>query len=129
MQTAIDEIGLDWQAAVRNGDTSTSVRRKQERNMPDILLTTPETMHLLFSQKKNSRWFKNIRCVVVDEWHELLSTKRGVLTELAIARLRSLSPNIRIWGVSATIGNLEEAKNVLVPYLSLIHISEPTRRS
>jgi ATP-dependent Lhr-like helicase len=116
MQTAIDEIGLDWQAAVRNGDTSTAVRRKQERNMPDILLTTPETMHLLFSQKKNSRWFQNIRCVVVDEWHELLSTKRGVLTELAIARLRSLAPKIRIWGVSATIGNLEEAKNVLIPY-------------
>jgi ATP-dependent Lhr-like helicase len=116
MQSAIDEIGLDWQAAVRNGDTSTAVRRKQERNMPDILLTTPETMHLLFSQKKNSRWFKHIRCVVVDEWHELLSTKRGVLTELAIARLRSLSPTIRIWGVSATIGNLEEAKNVLIPF-------------
>ncbi|MGY5352519.1 ligase-associated DNA damage response DEXH box helicase [Wenyingzhuangia sp. IMCC45533] len=115
MQTAIDEIGLDWEAAVRNGDTSQSDRRKQERNMPDILLTTPETMHLLFSQKNNSRWFKNINCVVIDEWHELLATKRGVLTELALARLRSLSKDIRVWGISATIGNLEEAKQVLVP--------------
>ncbi|AUC14909.1 DNA ligase-associated DEXH box helicase [Tenacibaculum sp. SZ-18] len=116
MQTAIDEIGLDWVASVRNGDTPQNVRRQQERKMPDILLTTPETMHLLFTQKNNSRWFKNIQCVVVDEWHELLSTKRGVLTELAVARIRSLSKKVRIWGISATIGNLEEAKEVLIPY-------------
>lgn len=116
MQTAIDEIGLDWQAAVRNGDTSTKVRRQQEHAMPDILLTTPETMHLLFSQKKNSRWFKNMRCVVVDEWHELLSTKRGVLTELAVVRLHAIAPKIKIWGVTATIGNLEQAKDVLIPF-------------
>ena len=116
MQSAIDEIGLDWQAAVRNGDTSTKIRRQQERNMPDILLTTPETMHLLFSQKKNSRWFKNLRCVVVDEWHELLATKRGVLTELAVVRLHEIAPKIRIWGVTATIGNLEQARDVLIPY-------------
>ncbi|WP_299674625.1 ligase-associated DNA damage response DEXH box helicase [uncultured Tenacibaculum sp.] len=115
MQIVIDEIGLDWVAAVRNGDTPQNIRRQQERKMPDVLLTTPETMHLLFTQKKNSRWFKNIRCVVIDEWHELLATKRGVLTELAIARIRSLTKNLRVWGISATIGNLEEAKTVLLP--------------
>ncbi|WP_299015895.1 ligase-associated DNA damage response DEXH box helicase [uncultured Polaribacter sp.] len=116
MATAVEEIGLDWEVAVRNGDTPTNIRRKQERLMPDVLLTTPETLHLLFSQKRNSRWFKNVNCIAVDEWHELLGSKRGVLTEIAIARIRNLSAKTRIWGISATIGNLEEAKNVLIPY-------------
>ncbi|WP_246277495.1 ligase-associated DNA damage response DEXH box helicase [Winogradskyella ursingii] len=119
MTEAVDEIGLDWSVQVRNGDTPTNVRRKQERLMPDVLLTTPETMHLLFSQKKNSRWFKNVRCVAIDEWHELLGNKRGVLTELAISQLRSYSPKLQIWGITATIGNLEEAKHVLLPYPNL----------
>ncbi len=116
MSAVVEEIGLDWEVAVRNGDTPTNVRRKQERLMPDVLLTTPETLHLLFSQKKNSRWLKNVACIAVDEWHELLGSKRGVLTELAIARIKKLSSKTRIWGISATIGNLEEAKNVLIPY-------------
>lgn len=116
MNDAVEEIGLDWAVEVRNGDTATKDRRRQERLMPDVLLTTPETLHLLFSQKKNSRWFKNVTCIAVDEWHELLGSKRGVLTEIAIARIRKLSPKLRIWGISATIGNLEEAKEVLIPY-------------
>lgn len=116
MNDALEEIGLDWAVEVRNGDTATKDRRRQERLMPDVLLTTPETLHLLFSQKKNARWFKNVTCIAVDEWHELLGSKRGVLTEIAIARIRNLSPKLRIWGISATIGNLEEAKEVLIPY-------------
>ncbi|MFS4481843.1 ligase-associated DNA damage response DEXH box helicase [Hyunsoonleella sp. 2307UL5-6] len=116
MKTVVDEIGLDWEVQVRNGDTPTSIRRKQERLMPDLLLTTPETMHLLFSQKKNSRWFKALQCVVVDEWHELLGNKRGVLTELVVSRLLTLSPNIKIWGITATIGNLKDALDVLIPF-------------
>ncbi|MBO3116819.1 ligase-associated DNA damage response DEXH box helicase [Winogradskyella sp. DF17] len=119
MTEAIDDIGLDWSVQVRNGDTPTATRRKQERLMPDVLLTTPETMHLLFSQKKNSRWFKNVKCVAIDEWHELLGNKRGVLTELAISQLRHYAPKLRIWGITATIGNLEEAKSVLLPYADL----------
>lgn len=116
MNDVVAEIGLDWAVEVRNGDTPTKDRRRQERLMPDVLLTTPETLHLLFSQKKNSRWFKNVNCIAVDEWHELLGSKRGVLTEIAIARIRNLLPKLRIWGISATIGNLEEAKDVLIPY-------------
>ncbi|GAL68826.1 ligase-associated DNA damage response DEXH box helicase [Jejuia pallidilutea] len=116
MKIAINDIGLDWEVQVRNGDTPTNIRRQQERLMPDVLLTTPETMHLLFSQKKNSRWFGSLQCVVVDEWHELLGNKRGVLTELVISRLVMLSPTIRIWGITATIGNLKEAMAVLIPY-------------
>lgn len=119
MNEAVEEIGLDWQIEVRNGDTPTKDRRRQERLMPDVLLTTPETLHLLFSQKKNSRWFKNVKCVAVDEWHELLGSKRGVLTELAIARIKSLTKQLQIWGISATIGNLQEAQEVLIPYKDL----------
>jgi len=119
MTEAVDAIGLDWSVQVRNGDTPTSIRRKQERLMPDVLLTTPETMHLMFSQKKNKRFFKGVKCVAIDEWHELLGNKRGVLTELAISQLRYYSPKLQIWGITATIGNLEEAKEVLLPYADL----------
>ncbi|MGJ8594094.1 MAG: ligase-associated DNA damage response DEXH box helicase [Aquaticitalea sp.] len=119
MNAAIEEIGLDWTIEVRNGDTSQKDRRRQERLMPDVLLTTPETIHILFSQKNNSRFFKNLKCVAVDEWHELLGSKRGVLTELALTRLISLTKDLKIWGITATIGNLEEAQNVLIPYQGL----------
>ncbi len=119
MTETVEDIGLDWSVQVRNGDTPTATRRKQERLMPDVLLTTPETMHLLFSQKKNSRWFKNVKCVAIDEWHELIGNKRGVLTELAISQLRYYSPKLQVWGITATIGNLEEAKSVLLPYPGL----------
>ncbi len=116
MTEAVEDIGLDWSVQVRNGDTPTAIRRKQERLMPDVLLTTPETMHVMFSQKKSSKFFKSVKCVAIDEWHELLGNKRGVLTELAISQLRQYSKKLQIWGITATIGNLEEAKNVLLPY-------------
>jgi ATP-dependent Lhr-like helicase len=119
MSIAVEEIGLDWEVAVRNGDTPTNVRRKQERLMPDVLIVTPETIHLLFSQKNNSRWFKHVNCIAVDEWHELLGNKRGILVELAMARLLKISVGIKIWGITATIGNLEEAGQVLIPYSDL----------
>jgi ATP-dependent Lhr-like helicase len=119
MTIAVEEIGLDWEVAVRNGDTPTNVRRKQERLMPDVLIVTPETIHLLFSQKNNSRWFKHVNCITVDEWHELLGNKRGILVELAMARLLKISVGIKIWGITATIGNLEEAGQVLIPYSDL----------
>ncbi|MEM6516694.1 MAG: ligase-associated DNA damage response DEXH box helicase [Bacteroidota bacterium] len=119
MGTAVEEIGLDWEVAVRNGDTPAKVRRQQERLMPDVLIVTPETLHLLFSQKKNSRWFNKIGCVAVDEWHELLGNKRGILVELVLARLHFLNQKLKIWGMTATIGNLEEAGQVLIPYQDL----------
>ena len=115
MKEAIDEIGLDWTVGVRNGDTPVSERTSQTKKMPDILLVTPESMHLLLAQKNNQRFFKNLRCVAVDEWHELLGGKRGVLTELALSRLVSYQKKLRIWGITATIGNLDEALEVLIP--------------
>ena len=116
MSEALEEIGLDWEVAVRNGDTSTKDRAKQTKKMPDILIITPESLHLLLAQKQHQKFFKSLQCIVVDEWHELLSSKRGVMTELAVSRIFSYQKKLRIWGITATIGNLEEAMNVLVPY-------------
>lgn len=116
MQEACDEIGLDWVVETRNGDTPQKIRQRQARQMPDILIVTPETLHLLFAMKNNTRFFKSLECVVVDEWHELLGNKRGVFTELALSRLNSLRPKLKIWGITATIGNIEEAREVLIPY-------------
>lgn len=114
MQRACEELKLPWEVAVRSGDTTQSERQKQMRHMPECLITTPESLHLLFAQKDHSRHLKKVRCLVVDEWHELLGTKRGVQMELAAARLRTICPQMRIWGISATIGNLEQAKDVLL---------------
>jgi ATP-dependent Lhr-like helicase len=114
MQQAIDEIGLDWTVAVRNGDTDLKTRQRQSRHMPDVLLVTPESLHLLLAQKVRQDIFKNLRCAVVDEWHELLSTKRGVLVELALGWLKFQYSGLCVWGITATIGNLDEAMEVLL---------------
>ncbi len=116
MQEAIDEIGLDWVVGVRNGDTDPKVRQQQVRNMPEILVVTPESLHLLLGQKNHARLFHHLHCVVVDEWHELLGSKRGVMTELGISQLRKYGEQLKIWGITATIGNLDEAMEVLIPY-------------
>ncbi|SMC45454.1 ligase-associated DNA damage response DEXH box helicase [Moheibacter sediminis] len=115
MQEAIDEIGLDWTVEVRNGDTEIKDKQRQTRQMPDVLLVTPESLHLLLAQKGRERFFKSLHCAAVDEWHELLGSKRGVMVELALAYLKSQHPKIKVWGITATIGNLEEAMNVLLP--------------
>ena len=115
MQEAVDEIGLDWTVEVRNGDTDAKQKQRQSKAMPDILLVTPESLHLLLAQKDNQRFFKNLKCIAVDEWHELLSSKRGVMVELALAVLKHRHPQIQIWGITATIGNLDQALDVLIP--------------
>lgn len=119
MTVALEQIGLDWEVGVRNGDTSIAERQKQKRKMPDVLIITPESLHLLFAQKDNTVLFRSLKCIAVDEWHELLGSKRGVLTELAISRLRFITPELRIWGISATIGNIDEALDVLIPYTGI----------
>jgi ATP-dependent Lhr-like helicase len=116
MQEAIDEIGLDWMVGVRNGDTDPKIRQQQVRNMPEILVATPESLHLLLGQKNHQRFFTNLQVIVIDEWHELLGSKRGVMIELGISQLRMYVPKIKIWGITATIGNLDEAMEVLIPY-------------
>jgi ATP-dependent Lhr-like helicase len=115
MQEAIDEIGLDWVVQVRNGDMELKARAQQLKNMPDILVVTPESLHLLLAQKHNDKFFKSLRCVVVDEWHELISNKRGVLVQLALAVFRYRYKKLRIWGISATMGAMDTAMEVLIP--------------
>lgn len=118
MQEAIDEIGLDWAVGVRNGDTDPKVRQQQVKNMPEILVATPESLQLLLAQKNHQRFFQSLQSIVIDEWHELLGSKRGVLVELGISQLIKYIPKIKIWGITATIGNLDEAMEVLIPYNS-----------
>ncbi|MGB3545525.1 MAG: DEAD/DEAH box helicase, partial [Saprospiraceae bacterium] len=113
-QTAADEMGLDFRVAIRTGDTSTSERRKQLDKGPELLITTPESLHMILANKAYPDFFSRLECVVADEWHELIGTKRGVLVELALSRLRGLRPELLTWGISATIGNLAEAVEVLL---------------
>ena len=93
----------------RTGDSSASVKKRQLQGLPDILITTPESLSVMLSYKGSSKLFAHLNAVVVDEWHELLSSKRGTQTELCLARLRYLRPELRTWALSASIANLEEA--------------------
>jgi len=110
----VRSLGLPWTIETRTGDTSPALRARQRRKLPTALITTPESVSLLLSREDAPELFGELRLVVVDEWHELLGTKRGVQTELALARLRALRPGVRIWGLSATIGNLDEAAEALL---------------
>lgn len=113
LQSACDDFGIPWRVEMRTGDTSAVKKQKQISDTPECLVTTPESIHVLFAQKNYSRLFKQIQLVVVDEWHELLGSKRGIQTELVLSRFRSLNPHVRTWGISATIGNLSQAMEVL----------------
>lgn len=114
IQSACDELDLDWKVSLRTGDTSASERQKMKISAPQVLITTPESLHLMLATKNYSDYFKNLTTVIVDEWHELLSSKRGVQTELALSRIRALIPELKVWGISATIGNLDQALYVLL---------------
>ncbi len=117
-QRAIEGLGLNWEVAVRSGDTNTSERARQKKKPPELLITTPESLHLLLATKGYPEFFKSLKVVVVDEWHELLGSKRGVQIELALSRLRGILPDLKVWGISATIGNMEDAVQVLLPMQS-----------
>jgi ATP-dependent Lhr-like helicase len=103
-----------WSVDVRTGDTGTSARARQERRLPSALVTTPESLTLLLSRADWRERFAQLTAIVVDEWHELMSSKRGVQVELALARLRSRGKDLRIWGLSATLANLDQALACLV---------------
>jgi ATP-dependent Lhr-like helicase len=136
MQEACDEIGLPWKIMTRTGDTPAAEKQALKKKLPEVLLTTPESLHLMMAQKEYPNLFKSLQVVVVDEWHELLGTKRGVQVELGLCKLKALSLKskveseeseaksdfrlsasdfrLKIWGISATIGNLQEASEVLL---------------
>ena len=114
LQRAADDLGLNWRVAIRSGDTSSAERQKLKRKPPEILITTPESLHLLLASKQYERYFKDLSTIVIDEWHELIGSKRGVQIELALSRLKGFLPKLRVWGISATIGNMDEALAVLL---------------
>jgi ATP-dependent Lhr-like helicase len=103
-----------WTLESRTGDTSTAVRNRQRKRLPTALITTPESLSLLLTRPDAQHQLRQLRCIICDEWHELMSTKRGVQVELALARLRRWKPELRVWGLSATLGNLDEAMSVLL---------------
>jgi len=111
---AAEDLDIPWEIAVRTGDTPASQKKKQQQSWPEFLITTPESLHLMLAQKKYYQIFKNLKAVVVDEWHELCGSKRGVQVELALSRLKGISAGLQIWGISATIGNMQEAAQVLL---------------
>jgi ATP-dependent Lhr-like helicase len=113
-QRFADDLETGLTIGIRTGDTSQAERTRQKKNMPDLLITTPESLMLLLASKGYDKMFSSLTAVIVDEWHELLGSKRGVQTELALSRLKTISPELRIWGISATIGNLEQAQDVLL---------------
>ena len=144
MEEVIAELGMQWRIGSRNGDTPVAERQKQKRSMPEVLIITPESMHLFLAQKDYAATFKDLKILAVDEWHELIGSKRGVQVELAVSRIvnvkakgqktndrrpttddrkfnqlnnQSLNQptnSLSVWGISATIGNLDEAKEVLL---------------
>jgi ATP-dependent helicase Lhr and Lhr-like helicase len=150
MQEVCDEIGIPWKIATRTGDTPAAEKQALKKKLPEVLLTTPESLHLMLAQKEYPKMFQYLEVVVIDEWHELLGTKRGVQVELGLSKLKAVRSGqfamgsgelkskgsqtenkigakletdcqlptqncqLKIWGISATIGNLEEAVEVLL---------------
>ncbi|MFZ4783999.1 MAG: ligase-associated DNA damage response DEXH box helicase [Flavobacteriales bacterium] len=110
----IESSDLNLEIGIRTGDTSQKERNNQRKRMPEVLITTPESLHLMLASKEGSKNLKHLQLIVADEWHELMGTKRGVLWELALSRIVSIAQNCLVWGISATIGNLEEAMKVLL---------------
>ncbi|MGA1317687.1 MAG: DEAD/DEAH box helicase [Rubrivivax sp.] len=116
LQAPLADLAPAWQVAGRTGDTPSSERARQERRWPQGLVTTPETLSLLLTREDAAELLGGVHTVIVDEWHELLGSKRGVQVQLALARLRRWSPATVVWGLSATLGNLHEAMRVLVAH-------------
>ncbi|MGB1928971.1 MAG: ligase-associated DNA damage response DEXH box helicase [Mariniblastus sp.] len=114
LQEPVTDLGLPWLVERRTSDTSSSVKTKQKNRLPSCLITTPESLSILLSYPKTQSQFSSLKLIVLDEWHELMGTKRGVQAELGLSRLRSLSPNVRTWAVSATIGNVEQAMQTAI---------------
>jgi ATP-dependent Lhr-like helicase len=114
LQDLVTGLNLPWTVAGRTGDTPAGEKKRQRTQLPTVLVTTPESLNLLFTYEGARKRFGNLHLAVVDEWHELMGAKRGVLVELALARLRAWQRHVRIWGLSATLGNADTALRVLL---------------
>lgn len=128
LEAPLGPLGLNWVVGTRTGDTSSAARQRQKKQLPTVLVTTPESLALLLTHADATERFADLRCIVCDEWHELFGSKRGVLAELALARLRAIAPRARTWGLSATLGNLDEALSSLIGHCNsgvIIHGQVP----
>ncbi len=114
IQQPITDMGWPLQVESRTGDTKASLKARQKKTLPEILITTPESLSVLLSYKGARQRFGNLRTVILDEWHELMSSKRGTQTELCLAQLRLIKPDLKTWAISATLGNLAEAAQAAV---------------
>jgi ATP-dependent helicase Lhr and Lhr-like helicase len=114
LQRAVDALESGWTVERRTGDTGSAARARQRKRLPQVLVTTPESLCLLLSYPDLLPQWAGLKAVVVDEWHELLGSKRGVQVELALSRMRTLAPRLQTWGLSATLGNLDEARDALL---------------
>ncbi|TWT53792.1 putative ATP-dependent helicase Lhr [Rubripirellula amarantea] len=114
LRQPIDGLQLPWRLESRTGDSKASMKARQLKRLPTAMVTTPESLSLMLTHEKLLEQLSGVEAVIVDEWHELLGTKRGIQTELALARLRKLNPQLRTWGLSATLGNLNQALDSLV---------------
>ncbi|MDO1580928.1 ligase-associated DNA damage response DEXH box helicase [Rhizobium oryzicola] len=125
----VAEMGLPVSIENRTGDTPQSKRQRQKTNPPDILLTTPEQLALLLANKEAERFFKHLRYVVLDELHSLVTSKRGHLLSLGLARLRRHAPGLRSIGLSATVSDPMDLQRWLVPQSGpgqeVLHPQEP----
>ncbi|HVG03857.1 MAG TPA: ligase-associated DNA damage response DEXH box helicase [Burkholderiaceae bacterium] len=111
----LGDLGVDWQVAVRTGDTDSAERARQSKQLPEVLITTPESLSLMLTRLESRDQLSALALVVVDEWHELIGTKRGVQLQLALARLQRWAHKpLPVWGLSATLGNTEHAMRVLL---------------
>jgi ATP-dependent Lhr-like helicase len=114
VEKAIEGLKLDWTVGIRSGDTTTTQRKKQFSTPPEVLITTPESLHVILATKAYPKFYGSLHSIILDEWHELMGSKRGVQCQLAISKMLGLNPDMLVWGISATIGNIEEAVDVLL---------------
>ena len=124
LMVPVSDLDLPFSVETRTGDTKSSIKQRQKERLPSCLITTPESLSILLSYPGNEAKFATLKLVVVDEWHELLSSKRGSQVELALARLRAIvaqsggverqGDKLRVWGLSATIGHLDSALKTLM---------------
>jgi ATP-dependent Lhr-like helicase len=110
----VEEIGLPVIIETRTGDTPAHKRQRQKLVPPDILLTTPEQLALLIAASDAGRFFEDLRYVVLDELHSLVTSKRGHLLALGLARLRGFVPGLQTIGLSATVAEPDELRRWLV---------------
>jgi ATP-dependent Lhr-like helicase len=113
LEESAAQLSPSWTIGARTGDTSSAERARQSRGLPSALITTPESLSLLLSHAAAQAQFSQLDMIIIDEWHELMGSKRGVQVQLALARLRQWQPALVVWGLSATMGNLSQARDVL----------------